>query len=66
MAVKETYLNKDEKVSSSKFSVEAFLVTLAMCAHEKREVVTFNFSGASLHAEIPLEKGPLLKLKDNF
>ena len=66
MAVKETYLNKDEKISSSTFSIEALLATLAMCAHEKREVVTFNFSGASLHAEIPPEKGPLLKLKDNF
>ena len=60
------YLKEDESIASPTLSLEGLLTTLAIDAHEKRDVAIFDVPGAYLHAEMPPDKQILLKLKGKF
>jgi hypothetical protein len=60
------YLNQDENISSSTASLEGFMTTLAIDAHEKWDVVTVDISGAFLQSEMPKDKHIHMKFTDDF
>ena len=61
------YLSADDSVASPTGSLDGFFATCAIDAKEKRNVVTYDVSGAFLQPEMPKKDGKvLLKLRDVF
>ena len=53
---KYRYIRDDKTVSPLTVSLEALFLTLLVVAHEGRDVVTFNATGAFIHVELPKDK----------
>ena len=60
------YLSQDENISSPTASLEGIMTTLAIDAHEKRDVVTVDIPGAFLQSEMPKDKHIHMKFTDDF